>query len=100
MENTGGKLPHRAGRTASGQREQRHDRIARGLKLCTYRDDSGGQSAQQNSAVIARLDRATQYAAAYRINFSLPGVLDPRKRVACAGMTSVENRYTPSATTM
>ena len=32
------------------------------------------------SAVIARLDRATQYAAAYRIDRRLPGVLDPRFR--------------------
>ena len=33
-----------------------------------------------HSAVIARLDRATQYAAAYRFDRKLPGVLDPRLR--------------------
>ena len=33
-----------------------------------------------HSAVIARLDRATQYAAAYRVDRRLPGVLDPRFR--------------------
>ena len=33
-----------------------------------------------HSAVIARLDRATQYAAAYRFDLRLPGVLDPRLR--------------------
>ena len=33
-----------------------------------------------NSAVIARLDRATQYAAASRFNRRLPGVLGPRLR--------------------
>jgi len=33
-----------------------------------------------HSAVIARLDRATQYAAAYQVDRWLPGVLDPRFR--------------------
>jgi len=33
-----------------------------------------------HSAVIARLDRAIQYAAAYRVDRKLPGVLDPRLR--------------------
>jgi hypothetical protein len=30
MENTGGKLAHRAGRDASGQQNRRHDRTALG----------------------------------------------------------------------
>ncbi len=33
-----------------------------------------------NSAVIARLDRATQYAAASRFKFEASGILDPRFR--------------------
>jgi len=31
---------------------------------------------ETNSAVIARLDRATQYAAAYRMNTTVSGILD------------------------
>jgi hypothetical protein len=34
------------------------------------------QVAETPSAVIARLDRATQYLAAFRLNCGLPGVLD------------------------
>ncbi len=33
-----------------------------------------------HSAVIARLDRAIQYAAALRITFGCSGILDPRFR--------------------
>ena len=33
-----------------------------------------------HSTVIARLDRAIQYAAVYRFDLRLPGVLDPRFR--------------------
>src|SRR4029079_8495039 len=36
LGNTGRKLPHRAGRDASGQREHRHDRIASGPKVTGF----------------------------------------------------------------
>jgi hypothetical protein len=41
---------------------------------------SSRRSGAPNSAVIARLDRATQYAAASRFDRTCSGILDPRFR--------------------
>jgi hypothetical protein len=42
--------------------------------------EGDGDERATHSAVIARLDRATQYTAASRFDHRLPGVLDPRLR--------------------
>src|SRR5438128_1412249 len=60
------------------------------------RGREGEDALATNAAVIARLDRATQYAAAARINLRHSGILGPRFRGddgLCVGMPPMLNLY-------